>query len=47
MFIVIGPGHGAPAMLSNLFLEGALQKFYPKYGNNEEVCFSLQTFSIL
>ncbi len=24
MCIVIGPGHGAPAVLANLFLEGAL-----------------------
>jgi len=26
---VIGPGHGAPAALATLWLEGSLQKFYP------------------
>ncbi len=30
MLIVIGPGHGFPAMQANLFLEGSLTKFYPK-----------------
>lgn len=30
MFIVIGPGHGAPADLANLYLEGSLQEFYPQ-----------------
>lgn len=29
MFLVTGPGHGAPANLANLYLEGALQEFYP------------------
>lgn len=28
MFIVVGPGHGAPALLANLFLQGALDRFY-------------------
>ncbi|CAG8554391.1 1895_t:CDS:10 [Ambispora gerdemannii] len=27
-------GHGAPANLANLFLEGSLEKFYPKYERN-------------
>ncbi|KAK9727853.1 hypothetical protein K7432_001525 [Basidiobolus ranarum] len=31
MFLVTGPGHGAPANLANLYLEGALKKFYPQY----------------
>lgn len=26
-----GPGHGAPAILSCLFLEGSITHFYPKY----------------
>lgn len=30
ILIVIGPGHGFPAMQANLFLEGSLSKFYPK-----------------
>ncbi|MDQ2902252.1 MAG: phosphoketolase family protein [Chloroflexota bacterium] len=29
MFLVTGPGHGAPANLANLYLEGSLQHFYP------------------
>src|SRR5437763_6365660 len=29
MFLVTGPGHGAPANLSNLYLEGTLEQFYP------------------
>ncbi|KAJ3047191.1 hypothetical protein HK102_012984, partial [Quaeritorhiza haematococci] len=31
MLLVVGPGHGAPAVLANLFLEGSLEKYYPKY----------------
>ncbi len=30
MFLVTGPGHGAPAVLANLFLEGSLQVYYPE-----------------
>lgn len=30
MFLVTGPGHGAPANLANLYLEGSLQTYYPK-----------------
>ncbi|MBV9385826.1 MAG: phosphoketolase family protein [Chroococcidiopsidaceae cyanobacterium CP_BM_ER_R8_30] len=29
MFLVTGPGHGAPANLANLYLEGSLKEFYP------------------
>ncbi|KJZ71510.1 hypothetical protein HIM_09098 [Hirsutella minnesotensis 3608] len=29
MIFVIGPGHGAPAALASLWLEGSLQRFYP------------------
>ena len=29
MLYVVGPGHGAPAILANLWLEGSLEKFYP------------------
>ncbi|MBI4231785.1 phosphoketolase family protein, partial [Candidatus Peregrinibacteria bacterium] len=31
MLMVTGPGHGAPAILSNLYLEGTLKEFYPEY----------------
>jgi xylulose-5-phosphate/fructose-6-phosphate phosphoketolase len=30
MFLVTGPGHGAPANLANLYLEGTLHEFYPE-----------------
>lgn len=30
MFLVTGPGHGAPANLANLYLEGSLHKYYPE-----------------
>jgi xylulose-5-phosphate/fructose-6-phosphate phosphoketolase len=29
LFLVTGPGHGAPANLANLYLEGTLHEFYP------------------
>ncbi len=29
MFLITGPGHGAPANLANLYLEGTLQEYYP------------------
>lgn len=29
MFLVTGPGHGAPANLANLYLEGSLHTYYP------------------
>lgn len=29
MFLVTGPGHGAPANLANLYLEGSLRDCYP------------------
>lgn len=30
LFLVTGPGHGAPANLANLYLEGSLEEFYPE-----------------
>ncbi|UKZ88612.1 uncharacterized protein TrAFT101_004362 [Trichoderma asperellum] len=37
MLFVIGPGHGAPAALACLWLEGSLQRFYPdRYPVNKE-----------
>lgn len=35
MFLVTGPGHGAPANLANLYLEGSLQQFYPSLTHDE------------
>ncbi len=32
MFLVTGPGHGAPSILANLVLEGSLKAVYPDYG---------------
>ncbi|KAL6068003.1 Phosphoketolase, variant 2 [Balamuthia mandrillaris] len=34
MFLVVGPGHGAPSYLANIWAEGSLGKFYPDYCNN-------------
>lgn len=31
MLYVVGPGHGAPSILANLWLEDSLSKFYPEY----------------
>ncbi len=36
MIYVAGPGHGAPAILASLWLEGSLERFYPQYGRNRE-----------
>jgi xylulose-5-phosphate/fructose-6-phosphate phosphoketolase len=33
--LITGPGHGAPAILANLFLEGSLSKFYPDLKHNQ------------
>lgn len=29
--LIVGPGHAGPALLSNLYLEGTLEKMYPTY----------------
>lgn len=34
MLYVVGPGHGAPALLAALWLEGSLERFYPQYSRN-------------
>ncbi|KIL67461.1 hypothetical protein M378DRAFT_122372 [Amanita muscaria Koide BX008] len=34
--LVVGPGHGAPAILSCLWLENSLSKFYPQYPRNKQ-----------
>lgn len=34
MMFIIGPGHGFPALQSNLFVEGSLCKYYPELTHN-------------
>jgi xylulose-5-phosphate/fructose-6-phosphate phosphoketolase len=34
MLLVTGPGHGAPSILANLFMEGSLEEVYPSYPVN-------------
>ncbi len=41
ILLVVGPGHGAAALLANLFLEGALRKNYPRMDFSSE---GLQAF---
>jgi xylulose-5-phosphate/fructose-6-phosphate phosphoketolase len=36
MMYVVGPGHGFPAVQSNLFLEGTLSKYYPNITLDEK-----------
>jgi xylulose-5-phosphate/fructose-6-phosphate phosphoketolase len=36
MMLVVGPGHGFPAIQANLFLEGTLEKVYPELTRSEE-----------
>lgn len=36
LFLITGPGHGAPANLANLYLEGSLEKYYPELTLDEE-----------
>ncbi|EFY90650.1 D-xylulose 5-phosphate/D-fructose 6-phosphate phosphoketolase [Metarhizium acridum CQMa 102] len=44
MLFVIGPGHGAPAALACLWLEGSLERFYPKkYPTNKQGLHNLVT----
>ncbi|KZF21682.1 D-xylulose 5-phosphate/D-fructose 6-phosphate phosphoketolase [Xylona heveae TC161] len=40
---VVGPGHGAPAILASLWLEGSLERFYPQYTRNKEGLHNLIT----
>ena len=35
IIFVVGLGHGAPAILSSLWLEGSLEKFYPDFSRNK------------
>ncbi|KAJ5577612.1 Transketolase C-terminal/Pyruvate-ferredoxin oxidoreductase domain II [Penicillium hispanicum] len=46
MLFVVGPGHGAPAILAALWLEGSLEKFYSHYSRDSNGLHKLiSTFS--
>ncbi|CAG7917460.1 unnamed protein product [Penicillium olsonii] len=46
MLYVVGPGHGAPALLAALWLEGSLERFYPQYSRDNQGLHNLiSTFS--
>jgi xylulose-5-phosphate/fructose-6-phosphate phosphoketolase len=34
MIYLIGPGHGAPAALACAWLDGSLERFYPRYSKD-------------
>src|SRR6266550_6472887 len=34
VLLVVGTGHGAPAILADLYLEGTLSEFYPRYSQD-------------
>ncbi|KAK5146926.1 hypothetical protein LTR04_000942 [Oleoguttula sp. CCFEE 6159] len=36
MIFVVGPGHGAPAILASLWLEGSMERYYPQYSRNKQ-----------
>ena len=36
IMLVVGPGHGYPALLANLFVEGTWAEFYPEYEFGKE-----------
>jgi len=46
MMFVLGPGHGFPAIQSNVFLEGSLGKYYKEAQTNEEgIAYITKNFS--
>lgn len=36
MMLIVGPGHGYPALLANLFIEGSFGEYYPEYKFNKD-----------
>jgi xylulose-5-phosphate/fructose-6-phosphate phosphoketolase len=34
ILLVVGPGHGAPAVLAELYIEGTMSEFYPRYSQD-------------
>lgn len=46
LIFCVGPGHGAPAILASLWLEGSLGRFYPRYSRDRQGLHNLiSTFS--
>jgi xylulose-5-phosphate/fructose-6-phosphate phosphoketolase len=43
LIYVVGPGHGAPAILASLWLEGSLARFYPEYSEDAQGLHNLIT----
>ncbi|KAH7055723.1 putative D-xylulose 5-phosphate/D-fructose 6-phosphate phosphoketolase [Macrophomina phaseolina] len=43
MIYVVGPGHGAPAILASLWLEGSMAKFFPEYSRTKQGLHNLIT----
>lgn len=43
LLYVVGPGHGAPAILASLWIEGSLEKVYPQYGRTRQGLHNLIT----
>lgn len=44
---VVGPGHGAPAILASLWLEGSMGRFFPQYSRDRQGLHNLITkFSV-
>ncbi|KAK7732075.1 hypothetical protein SLS57_001055 [Botryosphaeria dothidea] len=43
MIYVVGPGHGAPALLAALWLEGSMEKFFPEYSRTKQGLHNLIT----
>ncbi|KAF2191538.1 D-xylulose 5-phosphate/D-fructose 6-phosphate phosphoketolase, partial [Zopfia rhizophila CBS 207.26] len=47
MIYVVGPGHGAPAILASLWLEGSMERFYPEFSRDKKGLHNLITkFSV-
>src|SRR4051812_44884380 len=34
VLLVVGPGHGAPAILADLYIEGTMSEYYPRYSQD-------------
>lgn len=46
MLFIAGPGHGAPAVLANLFAEGTMGEFFPKMSRDKAgTCAMIKNFS--
>lgn len=44
--LIVGPGHAGPALLSNLYLEGTLEKMYPTYTQDLPLTALVRNFGI-